>query len=320
MRASEAKLQDTLSLNTDFSDALVRGLSSKHKSIPSRFFYDARGSALFEDITKQPEYYPTRIETEILASHGDEIAEALKSTQAIIEFGSGSSTKTEILLRHMEHLEAYVAIDVSPTALRDAKQRLQKNFPHLEIETIVADFTRHVKLTVRRREQRTAGFFPGSTIGNFMPNAAITLLQTFASTLGETGHLVVGIDLKKSTDVLNKAYNDARGVTAEFNLNLLQRANQEAGADFDLASFQHRAAYDPATGGVDMYLVSTKAQDVSIDGETVAFAKDEAIHTEHAHKYSVGEFQMVAQKGGWSLKNVWTDDAHMFALCDLVRA
>lgn len=311
-------MYDTILEGEDYTASLLNGLTAAQKTIPSRFFYDAHGSALFEHITEQPEYYPTRAEAEILKTHGPAIADTLKTLATIVEFGSGSSIKTEILLRHLPRLNSYVAIDVSASALNDAKRRLEKNFPNLLIKTIVADFSHRIALPPSVQESEKAGFFPGSTIGNFSPNDAASLLQTFSATLGTGSRLIVGVDLKKPADILNRAYNDAQGVTAEFNLNLLRRANSEASANFDLDAFRHHAAYDPQTGGVDMYLVSTKRQTVSIADQTILFSKNEPIHTEHSHKYSLREFQGVAQQGGWRIEEVWTDDADLFALVDLV--
>ncbi len=260
------------------------------------------------------------VETEILNTHGANIGAALRDVTAIVEFGSGSSTKTEILLRHMKDLRSYVAIDVSPSALRDAKRRLAKNFPALHLEALVADFSHVVQLPAHIQKFDKAGYFPGSTIGNFHPGDAVELLGTFAQTLGNARRLVIGVDLYKAPDVLNRAYNDARGVTAEFNLNLLRRANMEADADFDLTAFKHQAAYDPKTGGVDMYLVSTKRQTVTVDGQPIHFREGEKIHTEHSHKYKREEFASVAKQSGWRVARHWTDPDEMFAVFDLVAA
>ena len=313
-------LGESILESNDFRDSLLHGLGGDHKKIPSRFFYDAIGSELFELITELPEYYPTRCEAEVLKTHGAEIADALTDVAAIVEFGSGSSIKTEILLHQMTDLLLYVAIDVSPSALADAQKRLAQKFPDLCVKTIVADFSNRVPLPDSLQSVEKAGFFPGSTIGNFQPHEAVHLLRKFSDTLGNAGHLVIGIDLKKPSAVLNRAYNDTRGVTAKFNLNLLRRANREAAANFDLSAFRHHAAYDPDTGGIDMYLISSKAQTVTIDGQPVSFGKDEAIHTEHSHKYDLDEFKHVAAKGGWRAERVWMDDASMFAVIDLVAA
>lgn len=302
----------------DFIDELLAGLRAPRKHIPSRFFYDAKGSALFEEITQLPEYYPTRRETEILNRHGADIGAALADVDAIVEFGSGSSTKTEILLRHMANLSAYVAIDVSPTALFDAQSRLAENFPNLQLEIIVADFTDVLSLPDSIKGLKKSGYFPGSTIGNFQPQKAGQLLRTFSRTLGAPSRLVIGVDLKKDQSVLNRAYNDSAGITAEFNLNLLQRANAEANAEFNVDDFHHHAAYDPKTGGVDMYIISARAQTVAVNGHPVSFEEGEKIHTEHSHKYDLVEFQDVAQNSGWQVDRMWTDPNRMFAVFDLV--
>jgi len=309
--------KNTASNANDFAANLLRGLTAHKKRIPSRFFYDARGSALFEKITALADYYPTRVETDILRQYGADIGATLSDVAALVEFGSGSSTKTELLLEQMKDLSAYIAIDVSPSALEDAQQRLKQRFPALSIETIVADFSHVVSLPKRYQHSRKAGYFPGSTIGNFAPDTAVKLLQTFSQTLGEDGQLVIGVDLMKDTAILNQAYNDKEGITAEFNLNVLQRANLEAGANFDVSAFRHRAAYDPETGGVDMYLVSTHAQTVTIDGQTISFAEGEKIHTEHSHKYSRAEFEDVALRAGWQTEQVWTDQDDLFTVFEL---
>lgn len=312
-----ANMHDTVLEADDYTYSLLRGLTARDKRIPSRFFYDAHGSALFEQITELAEYYPTRVETGILTMYGAEIGATLEDVAAFVEFGSGSSTKTEILLDHMTELSAYIAIDVSSSALQAAQQRLSLKFPSLLVETIVADFSDVVDLPKKFQNSHKAGYFPGSTIGNFYPDEAIKLLQTFSKTLGDFGHLVIGVDLLKDVDILNQAYNDKLGVTAEFNLNLLHRANAEAGANFDVSAFRHHAAYDPKTGGVDMYLVSTRQQTVTINGQSIPFLEGEKIHTEHSHKYRLEDFKSVAQRGGWLTERVWTDHDQMFAVFEL---
>ncbi|MCH9765514.1 MAG: L-histidine N(alpha)-methyltransferase [Alphaproteobacteria bacterium] len=301
-------------IRVDFSQGLKDGLRSVPKSIPSRFFYDARGSDLFEQITQLAEYYPTRTETEILSRHGAELVGDVQDTGALIEFGSGSSTKTEILLRFIPPTSTYIPIDVSATALNEAKSRLVKSFPHLHIEPRVADFSEPLKLPGSIRCKSKLGFFPGSTIGNFRPNAATELLRAFSSTLGPKSQLIIGVDLKKDPKTLNRAYNDALGITAKFNLNLLRRANEALGANFDLTAFEHRAAYDPETGGVDMYLVSQKMQSVQFDGFATHLGENEAIHTEHSHKYDIDDFVSVANAGGWHTHRIWKDENEMFAV------
>lgn len=301
----------------EFATNLVRGLTARQKHISSRFFYDARGSALFEKITELADYYPTRVETDILRKYGADIGATLSCVATLVEFGSGSSTKTELLLEQMNGLATYIAIDVSASALDEAQQRLKQKFPALSIETIVADFSHVVAFPKRYQECPKAGYFPGSTIGNFAPDAAAKLLQTFSHTLGEDGHLVIGVDLMKDTAILNQAYNDNQGITAEFNLNVLQRANEEVDANFDVSAFRHEAAYDPETGGVDMYLTSTRAQHVAINGQSISFSEGEKIHTEHSHKYRQAEFEQVARRGGWQTEQVWTDKDELFAVFEL---
>ncbi len=303
----------------DFADCLEAGLTREEKHIPSRFLYDARGSQLFEDITKLPEYYPTRTERWILEKYADEMAVLTPSGGALVEFGSGSSLKTEILLRHLDKLVAYVAIDISGDALVGALGRLAKEFPKLQVTPIVADFLKPVSLPIDVSRCHKLGFFPGSTIGNFMPLQAICLLKNMSRTLGASSRLLIGVDLKKDRNTLLRAYNDSAGITAEFNLNLLQRANMELGADFEIGSFNHLARYDEVNGRIDMYLVSQRSQQVCINGRSFHFACGEKIHTEHSHKYSVEEFTDLALQAGWKSRTVWMDEDELFSVFELLN-
>lgn len=305
------------SVNADFARELITGLSQPQKRIPSRFFYDARGSDLFEKITTLREYYPTRVERNILENQGDAIAAAVAHVRTCVEFGSGSSKKTEVLLERLDKLSAYVPIDVSADALRDAAARLGKKFPKLKILPVVGDFSKSIDLPDIAREGSRVGFFPGSTIGNFMPEQAIQLLRAMARTLGTQSELIVGYDLKKSEAVLNTAYNDAEGVTAAFNLNVLAHANRALATNFDLHAFSHFAAFDPETGGVDMYLVSDRDQSVSLQDRKFHFKKGERIHTEHSHKYSNAEFARIAKAADWEVAQTWNDPHDMMAVAHL---
>ncbi len=313
-------LDEAKRVRQDFADCLKAGLAREEKSLPSRFLYDARGSELFEDITKLPEYYPTRTERWILETYGSAMAFATPAGSALIEFGSGSSLKTEILLRELDKLATYVAIDISGDALTGASKRLARVFPKLQVIPVVADFLKPVALPGDVKDRHKFGFFPGSTIGNFMPLHAIGLLNSMSRTLGPGSRLLIGVDLKKDRDTLLAAYNDSAGVTAEFNLNLLARANRELGADFDISAFKHEAVYDDANGRIDMYLIARTAQRVRIDDETFHFSRGERLHTEHSHKYDVGQFSDLVRQAGWTSRTVWTDEKDLFSVFELVNS
>jgi dimethylhistidine N-methyltransferase len=250
----------------ELANEVLRGLSRPDKTLPCRFFYDARGSELFERITRLPEYYPTRVETAILKAQARRIASGIPDGGVLVEFGSGSSLKTELLLEHLPRLGAYVPIDVSATALAGARQRLAARFPSIHIRPIVANFAYPTVFPADLAWRHKTGFFPGSTIGNLMPIEASRLLRVFRAMLSPGGRLIVGVDLKKDAVRLVKAYDDAAGVTAAFNLNLLVRINRELGANFDLRAFKHRAVYNARDGRIEMHLVSLREQSVRIRG------------------------------------------------------
>jgi dimethylhistidine N-methyltransferase len=298
----------------DFASAVVAGLSRPAKSLPCRFFYDAQGSALFEEITRLPEYYPTRTETAILRANAAEMAAAVAGGRILVEFGSGSSTKTEILLGHLPRLRAYVAVDVSESALRDAASRLEGRFPSLDVRTIVADFSHPVALPGDFAGASKTGFFPGSTIGNLTPAEAARLLGLFRSELAPEGRLIVGVDLKKDARRLVLAYNDSAGVTAAFNLNLLRRINRELGGTFDVAAFRHEAIYNPREGRIEMHLESLPAQEAQAAGRRFRFRAGERIHTENSYKYTIGQFQELARSAGWRPCQAWTDPEQLFSV------
>jgi dimethylhistidine N-methyltransferase len=300
--------------HSDFASALVSGLSGAHKSIPCRFLYDAAGSELFERITRLPEYYPTRTETRILRERAGEIARDATPGNVLIEFGSGSSVKTELLLEQMHELYAYVPIDISASALKEAEARIRERFPRIEVLPVCGDFSRPLQLPEEIAGRPRLGFFPGSTIGNLTPPAGVKLLATMAKILGAGARLIIGADLKKDVRRLIRAYDDEEGVTAAFNLNLLKRANRELGADFDVGQFDHLATYDERHGRVDLYLVSQADQTVEMLGRRFRFAAGEKIHTEHSHKYDIEGFQAMAGKAGWSALKVWTDEAGLFSV------
>lgn len=301
-------------IENDFAVAVLDGLSKVKKSLPCRFFYDARGSVLFEEITRLPEYYPTRTEAGILADHAAEMAEALGDGGVLVEFGSGSSIKTEILLDRVADRLTYVAIDVSESALEDAKARLIGRYPSLDVRTIVGDFSSFVEIPQDLARRTKTGFFPGSTIGNLAPRDAKRLLASFGRVLGPRSELIIGVDLKKDPRELVNAYNDAAGVTAAFNLNLLARINRELGGTIDETAFRHEAIYDPREGRVEMHLVSTRDQTVDVCGSSFHFRSGESIHTENSYKYSLGDFRSLAISAGWTPADVWTDEGSKFSV------
>jgi dimethylhistidine N-methyltransferase len=298
----------------DFRDAVVEGLSKTRKSLPCRFFYDARGSELFEQITRLPEYYPTRTEAGILARYAPEIARAVPADSVLIEFGAGSSLKTEILLDQVASRVTYVPIDVSPSALSEAAYRLEQRYPSLEVRPIVADFSQPMTLPPDLQKRPRTGFFPGSTIGNLIRPEVIGLLAAFGTALGVGSSLIIGVDLKKDARRLVLAYNDTEGVTAAFNLNLLTRINRELDGTIDVEAFQHEAIYNPREGRIEMHLVSLGDQEATISGRRFHFREGESIHTENSYKYTVDEFQDLSRKAGWCPASVWTDEANQFSV------
>jgi dimethylhistidine N-methyltransferase len=302
----------------DFAASVIEGLSLPRKSLPCRFFYDARGSALFEEITQLQDYYPTRTEIAILERHAAEMAGGAVEKAVLVEFGSGSSRKTEILLNNLRGLAAYVPVDVSESALSDAKQRLLKRFPELAVRPIIGDFSRRLAFPEDLVSAEKLGFFPGSTIGNFSPPDATALLRAMRELLSPDGRLIVGVDLKKDAHALVQAYNDADGVTAAFNLNLLARINRELEGSFDLACFRHEAIYDPREGRVEMHLVSCKDQAARVRNRWFRFHDGETIHTENSYKYTIGQFQELARAAGWLPSRVWTDAGNLFSVHELI--
>jgi L-histidine N-alpha-methyltransferase len=297
-----------------FLDDVREGLSRPQKALSPKYFYDAAGSDLFEQITRLPEYYPTRTEIGILDGRGPEIAALLPAGAALVEFGSGSTVKLRRLLRHLDKLAAYVPVDVSGEFLRDQAETLSADFPHLRVEPVVADFTRDFDLPESLAGLPRAGFFPGSTIGNFEPDEAEALLARFGRILGSGAHMIVGVDLVKDAATLETAYDDAAGVTAAFNLNLLTRINRELAGRFDLDAFVHRAVFNPDASRIEMHLVARDAQDVAVGSDTFAFAAGETIHTESSYKYTVESFRALAERAGWRWIQVWTDADGLFSV------
>jgi dimethylhistidine N-methyltransferase len=311
---------DSTSELSPFAKDVLAGLSLRRKSIPPQWFYDARGSALFEDITRLPEYYPTRTEIGILEAHAGEIGALLGPDAVLIEPGSGSSLKTEIVLAAMERPAQYLAVEISRSAVDAAADRLRGRFPGLMVTSETGDFTRIDAVPSALPGKRRHLFFPGSTIGNFEPTAATALLARFAGLLTPDGIILVGIDLRKSLDVLLPAYDDAAGVTAAFNLNLLERINKELDGTFDLSAFEHRVRYDMVEHRIEMHLLATRASRVRVLGRSFEFAAGESIHTENSYKFSVAEFAERAASVGLGVARQWTDERGWFAVVALARA
>ncbi len=302
----------------EFAQAVLKGLSAPRKRLPCQYFYDAVGSMLFEEITRLEEYYPTRTETAILHAHAPSIAGPSGRDAVLVEFGSGSSRKTELVLAALAAPRAYVPIDVSVSALSDAWARLELRFPGLDIIPVNASFWEALRLPARVLAHGKLGFFPSSTIGNFDPPDAGRLLMHFARVLGSPSRLIVGVDLEKDPQRLVAAYDDAKGVTARFNLNLLERINRELGGDFDVARFAHRAIYDQEFKRIEMHLVSRARQTAQVLGRSFSFAEGETIHTENSYKYSVEQFRAVARGAGWQPAGLWMDANRDFSVHELV--
>ncbi len=297
----------------DFGAAVVHGLRQRKKAIPAKFFYDERGSQLFAEICGLDEYYPTRTEVGILRQRAGEIADLIGPSAHVVEFGSGTSEKIRVLLDALPRPVRYSPIDISREHLAASAAALAADYPDIDIAPICADFTRAIDLPAAPGMARMA-FFPGSTIGNFSREGARGFLKLIAQELGVGARLLIGVDLRKDVDVLNAAYNDSRGVTAAFNLNLLARINRELGGTFDLDGFTHDAPYLTDEGRVEMHLVSRRAQTVEVRGEAFAFAEGEIIHTEDSHKYAVSEFHALAAKAGWLAERAWCDADNLFSV------
>jgi L-histidine Nalpha-methyltransferase len=293
---------------------VIAGLQRRDKAIAPKFLYDERGSELFEQITTLPEYYLTRTELAILQRGAGEMAQAIGTGATLIEFGSGSSGKVRWLLEPLKPV-AYLPVDISREALTRAADDVQRDYPWLVVAPICADYSQPFALPagLKQATHRVA-FFPGSSIGNFEPHEAVRFLAHVAKLVGPGGELLIGIDLKKPRDVLERAYNDAQGVTAEFNLNVLSHLNEALGADFDLSAFAHRARYDEARGCIEIHLVSAADQTVTIGGNRIRLRQGEAIHTENSYKYAPAQFDALARMAGFAMRRRWLDPKGWFAV------
>jgi dimethylhistidine N-methyltransferase len=296
-----------------FRADVLNGLAEPIPAIPARWLYDRRGSELFDEITRLPSYYPTRTETALLEARMPEIAGLLGPACAIVEFGAGSATKTPILLR-ASHPRAYVPIDISGDYLRESAKVVDRDFPGIAVYPVEADFTNEVQLPPEIDGMPRLGFFPGSTIGNFVPQSATDLLRHFRTILGTGAKLLIGMDRVKGVDRLIAAYDDPAGVTAEFNLNLLRRINRELDADIPIDAFRHQARWNDMLGRIEMHLVATRDVEFSIDGKNFAFRNGQSIHTENSHKYGPRGARLLLLAGGWTPLAEWTDADEDFAL------
>ena len=296
-----------------FRADVLAGLSQAHKAVPARWLYDDTGSALFEAITQLPEYYPTRAETEILSDRGDEFRALIGAGRAVVEFGSGSSVKTPLLLEAIEPA-AYVPLDISGDFLRAAAADLAAKFPRLPVHPVEADFMREVALPAAVEELPKLGFFPGSTIGNMVARTAVDLLRSMRATLGKGSQLLIGMDLIKDVAVLEAAYDDAQGVTAEFNLNLARRINRELGGTIPVDKLRHVARWNDTFARVEMHLEATEDIAFEVSGRRFALAAGETIHTENSHKFELRSQNTLLLAGGWTPARRWTDSQERFSL------
>jgi L-histidine N-alpha-methyltransferase len=313
MRSESSILPKWTQEEDDFLASVRAGLRCHPKSVPPKFFYDARGSHLFDLICTTPEYYPTRTEIGILEHHGAEMAEMIGTSCTLIELGSGSAIKTPLLLKHLSDEAVYVPIDICESHLLQSTRRLQKMFPALKMQPLCADYLDLPAHAIRRHSgMRQVVFFPGSTIGNCTPDEAVQLLLTVAELVGSGGALLIGVDNKNSTETLNAAYNDAARYTAAFNLNLLTRMQRELGAQLDVDNFSHHAYYNAEHGRIEMHLVSHCRQSIALDKDIFSFGEGETIHTENSYKYTAQEFRKLASAAGWHLKSTWCDADSLF--------
>jgi L-histidine Nalpha-methyltransferase len=302
-----------------FARDVIDDLSRAPKRLSPKYFYDAAGSELFEQITVLPEYYPTRTELSILRDHGQEIAAFIPEGAALVEFGAGATTKIRLLLGACR-LAAYVPVDISGDFINSQAEALRADYPGLGVHPVTADFTTPFRLPEAVSAMPKVGFFPGSTLGNFEPGEACTFLKSARAILGRGARMVIGVDLEKDERTLYDAYNDTAGVTARFNLNVLHRINRELGGDFDVGAFIHRAVYNRDRHRIEMHLISKKALTAEVLGQKFSFRPGESIHTENSYKYSIERFALLARVSGWTLLQTWTDPEAMFSVHALVAS
>lgn len=296
-----------------FRQDVLAGLAAPIPAIPARWLYDRRGSELFEQITELPDYYPTRVETALLQRYSRSVAEIAGRGDAVVEFGSGSSTKTPILLEAVEP-SAYVPIDISGEFLRDSAAALKRQFPLLPIYPVEADFMQPIGLPPEIARMPKLGFFPGSTIGNLVPRTAVDLLRAMGDTLGDGAFLLIGMDRLKDEEVLIRAYDDAQGVTAAFNLNLLQRINEELRGTIPLDSFRHRAIWNDRMSRIEMHLEAAEDVEFTVEDRAFALKEGATIHTENSHKYGIRDSRLLLRAAGWGVAKEWSDPEEQFAI------
>jgi len=308
-------LLDLEPARSDFLEQAIAGLSSSPRTLPSKFFYDERGSDLFQEICELPEYYVTRTETEILRCDMPEMAASIGENAEIVGFGTGAGIKTRMLLEHLQNPIAYVPVDISKQRLTESAEALAREMPTLEVLPVCADYLQSIELPrPTRNPEHIAVFFPGSTIGNMEPHVARDFLKRVARLCGHSGGLIIGVDLQKPRPILEAAYNDRAGVTAQFNLNMLVRANRELGADFDLARWKHRAIYNDKASRIEMHLLSEGEQVVHLGDRQFHFADGEKIITEFSYKHTVEGFTALAASAGFLPPRLWTDEKRFFAV------
>ncbi|MGD8306590.1 MAG: L-histidine N(alpha)-methyltransferase [Ignavibacteria bacterium] len=306
--------QEQEKIHTEVLQEVINGLSKPQKSLPSKYFYDERGSQLFDEICILDEYYPTRTELKILSDNINEIISNFGDESVLVELGSGSSVKIRLLIDHLPTLAAYIPVDISTNHLLNSAENLKADHPELVIHPLIADYTKEFSLPEIKEHYRTIdAFYPGSTIGNFTPEEARQFLGRIAKTCGKNSRLLIGVDLKKNVKILNAAYNDSKNVTAEFNLNILNNINNLVSADFNLDKFTHHAFYNEVEGRIEMHLISKEKQSVHIDDHTFDFEKDETILTEYSYKYTLDEFAELA-RGIYNVENVWVDESNLFSV------
>lgn len=311
MKADLINFYDNHPVTVDTTTEILEGLRQKQKAISPKYFYDAQGSKLFDRICTLPEYYPTRVENQLLKQHREDIAGHVGDSTTLIELGSGSSEKIRHLLDAIEP-ESYLPMDISREHLRQSAERLAQDYPWLDIHAVCIDFTQELEAPVNVENDAATVFFPGSSIGNFEPNQAMALLENIADFLESDSGLLIGVDTKKDKDILESAYNDSDGVTEAFNKNILTRLNSELDANFVIENFDHNAFYNDQHGRIEMHLVSNCDQMVKIQNETFGFREGESVHTENSYKYHKSEFDQLAQKSGFLPVNTWHDQDNLF--------
>lgn len=314
MGGAAVKLIDLHPRQTDFAQEVLHGLHKPQKELPAKFFYDERGSKLFEEITELPEYYLTRTEISILDDNASEMVGMMGRDFALIEFGSGSSRKVRILLDQLRGKGTYMPVDISLVYLKESAEKVRSDYPDVDVVAVCADYTLPFAIPTAEQHRKRVVFFPGSTVGNLEPYLATVFFRDTASSLRKGDAMLIGVDLKKDPAVLHDAYNDSRGVTAEFNFNILRHINRRLGDSFDLAKFEHIAFYNPALGRIEMHLRARASHTMTIRGEEIRFRLGETIHTENSYKYEIEEFNALLEGTGFAPVKVWTDRARLFSV------